>query len=220
MKQMTVVVLAGLFGAGLARADLLAPGTRNIGVEHRIETDKDYPDFVFFTISGSGAVTPVKLEQKTPLTIPGDDATGRGPVTVGEKKRARPYRSTSLVAVPKKAGDSYPSEKEFHAALNEKTVPGSAESQPLPDHENVKIEDSRKSIVKQWRVEKIDPKEGIVLTDVTPEEQVVVVQTGGGLRPWMVGLAGTLAVVLLGLWVARRSRTQQPGGPGGETSGS
>jgi hypothetical protein len=216
MKQIAAVVLVGLFGAGLVRADSLLPGTRNLPIDYRIETDKDYPDLVFFTIRGSGSVTSVQFDQKTPLTIPGSNAEGKGPVLPPGEKLNRPYRSTSLVAVPKEAAGSYPTEKAFHAALDAGTVPGLAKSQPLYDHRNVPTGDPRKSIVRVFRVEKIDPKEGIVLTELKNAEGSEgeggrEATTGPGVQLWMVGLAGSLAVVLAGVWLVRRRRARQTG---------
>ena len=50
-----VVVLA----PGICRADLLPPGTKNIPIEYRIETDQDCSDWTFFIVHGSGGVKKV-----------------------------------------------------------------------------------------------------------------------------------------------------------------
>src|SRR5262249_1559592 len=102
MKRTAAMVGVGLLVAGgLARADLIPPGTKNIPIDHKIETDKEYPDWVFFTVGGNGNVKAVKLDPKNPLTIPGSSAIGNGPIPQPGEKRTRPYRSTSLVSVPK-----------------------------------------------------------------------------------------------------------------------
>src|SRR5438067_13598954 len=117
---MNRVLLAAVFAltiVGLARADLLPPGRENIPINHTIETDKEHPDWVFFTLGGDGAVKAVKLDPKAPLVIPGSGGVGNGPVPRPGEKRTRPYRSTVLAAAPKDAAKAYPSGKAFHAAL-------------------------------------------------------------------------------------------------------
>src|SRR5947209_18012429 len=100
MRHFILAVVVGVLAAGLARADLIPPGTKNIPVENKVETDREHPDWVFLVARGSGGVTPVKLDPKTPVVIAGSAAIGNGPVGF---KGPRPYRSSTLVAVPKDA---------------------------------------------------------------------------------------------------------------------
>ena len=118
-RFLAAAAFAALLAAG-ARADLIPPGTRNIAIDHTIETDKDYAGWKFFVVAGSGGVKEVKLDSKTPLTIPGSAAVGRGPVPrPGDKAKALqiPYRSNLLVAIPAETVKQFASEKELHAAV-------------------------------------------------------------------------------------------------------
>jgi hypothetical protein len=211
---MNRVLLAAVFATaavGMARADLLPPGRKNIPVNHTVETDKEHPAWAFFTLGGNGAVKPVKLDPKTPLVIPGSGAVGRGPVPRPGETRKRPYRSTALAAVPKDAAKAYPGEKEFHAALDAEKVPGMVLSPPLWDHESVKDTDPRKSVSQRHKLEKLDPK-GLTLTAVKEpkpagSEEEEEQAAAPPVRPWGVWAAGTaasLGVALGGLWLVRR----------------
>ena len=74
MNRLVLAAVLGLTMVGVARADLIPPGTRNIPVEHKIETDKDHPDLVFYTARGSGEVKAVKFDPKNPVVIAGSGA--------------------------------------------------------------------------------------------------------------------------------------------------
>ena len=95
MNRVLVAAVFALTAVGLARADLLPPGQKNIPINHTIETDKEHPDWVFFTLGGNGAVKAVKLDPKTPLVIPGSGAVGNGPVPRPGEKRTRPIDFSS-----------------------------------------------------------------------------------------------------------------------------
>jgi hypothetical protein len=202
-----LVVAAG------ARADLIPPGTKNIAIDHKVETDKDYAEWKFFVVAGSGDVRPVRLDAKTPLTIAGSSAIGNGPAPdPAEKQKALQlaYRSNLLVAIPKETVKKFASEKELHAAVWDLKVEGMARvKDAFYDHSNVRITDPRKSVVRSFRVTKIDAKDGIVLEPVKaddksggPEEE-----QAAGLFPWVAGgLVLAAAVGFAGVWLSRRSR--------------
>ncbi len=120
MKRLLGTLAFGLIVTGAARADLLPPGTKNIPIEHKIETEKEYPDWVFYVVRGSGGVEKVTLDPKKPLVIPGSAGVGNGPARQpGEKERIVPYRAKALAAIPKDAAKKYDSEKELHAAIED-----------------------------------------------------------------------------------------------------
>ena len=212
MKRV-LVVAAILFVISPAAADLIPPGTKNIAIDVKITTEKDYPGWVFYTISGSGDVALVKLDAKTPLTIPGSSGVGNGPAPQpGEKRRTQPYRSHVLVAVPKDAVKAYATEKELHAAIDDGKVPGQVQvKQAFSDHDNVKVTDPRKAIVQRFTLEKIDAKDGIVLQpvkdDVKPGEEGIVYTNAPPetLSWWIAGGLLTAFTITTGFFLLRRN---------------
>ena len=213
MKRLLAALALGLLLAAGARADLIPPGTRNVAIDHKITTDKDFADWSFFVVSGAGRVREVKLDAKTPLTIPGSTAVGNGPAPDPDEKRKAlqlPYRSNLLVAIPTATVKAFPSEKELHAAIWALKVEGMARvKNAFGDHENAKATDPRKSVVRQFRVAKIDAKDGIVLEAVKAEGRPGREEEDpvAGAYPWVAGgLALAGAVGVAGLWVSRRAR--------------
>lgn len=216
MKRYIGVAVVGLLSAALAQADLRPPDTRYIPLEHKIETDKEFPDHVFFTVHGNGEVKAVKLDPKNPVVIPGNAAIGRGPAPQPGEKRARPYRGTVLVAVPIEATKSYSDEKALNAALHKGEVKGAIESKVLHEYEAVKTNDPRKAVANRYRIVKIDAKEGIVLAAVKgepkPEEES---QSATTMRWLALGLALSAGVGFAGLWFTRRRNSSPPVATGG-----
>ena len=226
MKRTFAVLVLGLLAMSGARADVAPPkGFKRVTLDNKITTDKEYPDYVFFTVIGGGkaafggknplgaaeGVTQVKLDPKTPIVIPG---AGRG-AGIG--------RQGHLVATPKDAAKAYGSEKEFLAAVRNGKVEGMIRAKPLLDAiTTVKDTDTRTTVVQEFKLEKIDEKDGIVLTRVKegepekPEKKdgekkeeeeldpATALAPRGGM--WVAGLSASLAVVLAGLWLASRSR--------------
>src|SRR5439155_2885360 len=106
-KFVLAAALVGLIAASSVRADVAPPkGSKRVALDHKITTDKEYPDYRFYTVVGGGGktggfkgnaaaaanakgVTEVKFDPKTPIEI---KAEGRG-AGIG--------RQGSLVAVPK-----------------------------------------------------------------------------------------------------------------------
>jgi len=203
---MTTVL--ALFAANAALADIgPPPGFKRIPAEHKITTEKEYPDYDFYKVVGETA-TLVRLDPKTSATV-----TGPG---VG------PYRSGRLAAVPKDASKKYGSEKEFFAAVGKGKVEGLLWAKPwFGGQTEVKVNETRKVIVTEYKIEKIDSKLGIVFVgekkeaDAPPASAKDSPEASDGTTPtaytpksgaWVAGLAGTFAVVLTGLWIARRGR--------------
>lgn len=214
MNRLLAAMVLGLFLVGVVRADIPPPkGLKRVTVDHKIVTDKEYPDYVFFTLIGGGktggTLTAVKLDPKTPVVITG---AGRGGIG----------RLGSFIGVPKDAATKYDTEKDFHAAIKEGKVEGLVKAKKNFDAFTVvKDTDTRKLIVMEYSLDKIDAKDGIVLTakteetpkkDPPPEESDIPTDDGiataytprGGV--WVAGLAGSAALVFGGLWVVRRNR--------------
>lgn len=223
MKRTVAVLVLGLLVAAVARADVAPPkGMKRVTLDHKITTEKEFPDYIFFTVIGGGragfggknplgaaeGVTQVKLDPKTPIVIPG---ASRNP-GIG--------RQGHLVATPKDAAKAYGSEKEFLAAVRNGKVEGMIRAKTLLDSITVvKDTDTRTTVVQEYKLEKIDAKDGMVLTRVKEgeaekkdggkqEEEELDPQTAfaprGGV--WVAGLSASLAVILGGLWVVRRNR--------------
>ena len=211
MKRMLSMVVVLVASVGVANGDIPPPkGLKRVPLEHKITTEKAYPDYAFFSQSGD-KVVPLKLEPKSSATI-----------TTGGGVR---YLSAVLVAVPKDAGKKYANEKDFFAAIASAKVEGLIQA-PITFNAftEVKVGDGRKVIEMAYKVEKIDPKEGIVLVEVKKGDPKVPPPPGapklGGEEEdsasvntyapkggtWVAGLAGTVAVVLGGLWLTRRGR--------------
>jgi len=201
-RILAIAALAFLVSPALA--DLIPPGTKNLAIDTKIYTDKDYSEWVFFILGGDGTVKPVKLDTNKALTIPGSSGVGNGPVPDPDAKpRTRPYRSNLLVAVPKDAVKKYATEKELHAALDDGKVPG--------DHDNVKVTDPRKNIVNRFKLVKIDAKDGIVLEvlkeDVKPEPEVDSDPQAAMPKVfswWMMGGLMSVFLIFTGLRLFRR----------------
>jgi hypothetical protein len=199
-RKLGVLVL-GALAVSVARADIPPPkGLKRISLEHKITTEKEFADYAFFAVSGGDKATAVKLDPKTPATV-----------TAGGGR----YRTASLVAVPKGAEKKFDSEKDFLAAVAKGTVEGMLKAKTTFDaFTTVKDSDPRKTIVKEYTLEKIDPKDGIVLTAKkddakdSPEESddagATAIAPHGGL--WVAGMIASLGVLLAGLWLVTRCR--------------
>ncbi|MCI0700491.1 MAG: hypothetical protein L0241_05360 [Planctomycetia bacterium] len=208
-RTLAVLILSALL-VSVARADIPPPaGFKRVTLNHKIETDKEYPDYLFYTAAGE-KVTLVKLTPKTPVVISGAAAGGR-------------FKTTLLYAVPKDAGKNYKSQKEFHKAILDENVKGLLRAGiPFSGITEVKVNDTRKVVVEQWKLEKLDKKgEEIVINPVkkdkkpknAPEEEeetderespTTAYTPRGGV--WIAGLACFAAMTLGGLWLAGRGK--------------
>jgi hypothetical protein len=203
-RAIAVLALAALT-MSVARADIPPPkGVKRVVLDNKIETEKEYPDLAFFIVTDK--VTAVKLTPKAPLVISGAAAGGR-------------FKTTLLYAVPKDAAEGYKTVQAFHKAIIDENVPGLLPAGIVfMGTVDVKANDPRRVVVENWRLEKIDAKEGMIVEQVkkekdkkpanAPEEESEEVSTAfaprGGV--WIAGLAGSLAVVFAGLWFRGRTR--------------
>lgn len=215
MSRVLLALGLGLLAASAARADGLPPkGSKRVTLDHRFTAEKEFPDYrLFAVVGGQGAkatVTPIKLDPKTPATLPG---AGRS-AGIG--------RSGTLVAVPKDAEKNYATEKEFHEAIKLQKVDGLVRARANFDNAStLKDTDKRDTIVHEHKIEKVD-KDGITFSTKrdadAPEKKdgdkkepsdedapgVTAYTPRGGL--WVAGVAVFAAVTLGGLWVVGRSR--------------
>ena len=211
MKHLTAFLVA-LAAVCVARADLAVPpppGKKFVTVDHVVTTDKTYPEYEFYLVTGFyGDAKKVEFGPDAPVKIEGT-------------RRKGPYGLVTFAAVPKGAGEKYASEKEFGTAIRKGTVPGAAVAKhTFPSSATVDAKDTRTTLTETLAVEKIDAKSGIVLkavksaTSPAPtkgagnapersEDEVVAGDSprGGGV---IAGLALTLALAFAGLWLARR----------------
>lgn len=210
MRRILAAGVVVLCAAAVGRADLIPPGTRNIAIDHTFETDKDHPDWVFFVVRGSGGVEKVTLDAKTPAVAKGSAGVGNGPAAFKEKGLSLGYRTSALVAIPKDAAKGYKTDADLHAALENGKVKGQVRVDfALPDHENAKATDARKSITRRLKVTKLDPEKGTIAVEAVkekgkPEEEET---SSRGMFPWVAGGLATAAVIALaGLTLPRRTR--------------
>lgn len=215
MSRVLLVLCVGLLAIPAARADgLPPPGSKRVTLDNKITTDKEYPDYRFFTVTGGkgprAKLAEVKFDPKTPVTLAGAGRNGIG-------------RSGTLVAVPKDAEKNYDSEEKFHLALKNRAVEGLIQTKwNLDSQTTLKDTDKRTVVVYEFAVEKIDPKDGIVLKRKKDEEEpkkdgdkkdspdddeapgaTASAPRGGA---WVAGLAAALGLTLGGVWVAGRTR--------------
>lgn len=219
MNRLLATIVA-LIVAGTALADIAPPipkGLKRVPLSHKITTEAGFPDYSLFVVekafvTGKSSLTarPVTLDAKTPLVL----VTSAG---------ASVSKSYELVAVPKEAGKNYGTEKEFYAAVADGKVAGLVKAKTVIQggaSTNIKEGDPRKEVVAEYKIEKIDPKDGIVFAkekadpNVPPppgcdtEDEVTPTAFAPKGGTWVAGLAGALAVVFGGLWVARRGRRE------------
>jgi len=196
-----VIALTAVLALGLtALADIgPPPGIKRIPYEARILVSKDVTGYLFFAVSGGDKATPVKADEKT-----------AGSVKAGGGR----YRSAELVAVPADAEKKFGSEKEFHAAIAKGKVDGLVKAKRTFNAFNdVKEADTRKSIVEEFTITKVDEK-GITLEAAKPakgdspknapdESEPAEDLPSSAMRPqggWIVaGIAAFFALALAGL---------------------
>jgi hypothetical protein len=217
----TATLAAALLVAGTALADIAPPipkGFKSVPLSHKIVTEAAFPDYTLFVVENAVVIgkatrtaAPAKLDTKTPLTL-------------NTSASASVSRSYELVAVPKDAAKGYATEKEFLEAVAAGKVAGLVKSKTViagGASTNIKEGDPRKEVVAEYKIEKIDAKDGIVFgkekadpnvppppgcdTDDEGAAPSAYAPKGG---TWVAGLAGALAVVFGGLWVARRGRRE------------
>jgi hypothetical protein len=210
MNRFFAAAAVAALAAGLVVADVPPPaGFKRVQVDHKITTDKDLPDYEFFTLIGKDRVSAVKLDSKTSVEILAKDRGGR-------------FFGCTFVAVPKESGKNYASEKEYFAAIAASKVEGLVKAkQTFGTQMQVKDSDPRDKTVTEYKLDKVD-KDGIVLVVKKDEPNkdapkkdggkdapddgdapVATVPHGGTL---VAGLAACAAVLLGGFWVVGRIR--------------
>ncbi len=157
-----VVALAALIVGSAVWADIPPPppaaGFKRVPIVYKVGLAQAFPEFTFFLVDDWGAVSTVKEFRPIPKEEP-------SVVKVA-------HRGTRLFAVPKEAVKGYATEKELHDAIIHVQVTGAAKLQLGGDTSpDIKKEDPRTEIVKEYIVEKIDPKEGIILRKAKKDEK-------------------------------------------------
>ena len=152
MHRYLAVLTLGAFALGVARADIPPPkGLKRIPIQHKITTEKDYPEYLFFVVVADTTATARKLDAKTPASFDG------GP------------RSLKFFAVPKDAAKDYANEKDFLAAVANGKVKGLVKAiQGFDPFREVQDTETQKVFVQEYKIAKIDSKAGIVLESVAP----------------------------------------------------
>ncbi len=209
MYRLAFALVVVLLATGTVEANAGPPRGKLVPVEHKITTDKEYPDYTFYLVSDKPTV--VKFDPKTPIEIVGKPSE---------------YRSYLFIAVPKGAEKQFDTEKSLlEALIVVDKIKGRVQAKDyvvaavrVPDPDN------RTKIVRESRVEKIDTKDGIVMVtkDLEPKKKdaaapekknspededapgATAYTPRGGL--WIAGGAVSLSVMLGGLWVAGRTR--------------
>jgi hypothetical protein len=202
MKKSLAVLASIIVLSGVARADIPPPSPpKFVWVTHKITTEKDYPDYLFFTITGKGkdcVLASVKLDPKTPVVIVGPDSK---------------ERFVTFAAVPKDAGKKYVNESEFHAAIKSGKVQGLIRPAYVFDLlEEVIDSDPPCSFTEVHVLHKLDPSDGMKFKSIPDTESSghSRLRQHDGFMPhggiWMAGLAGSAALVLAGMWLVGRNR--------------
>jgi hypothetical protein len=193
-----------LLVTGVVIANGAPPRVKMIPAEHRIITDKEYPDYTFYLLSGGEKIAAVPFDPKTPVTI--------------TKAKPGEFDSFLLVAVPKSAAKEFENDKALRKAIIDNKIEGLAQAKsPLPSAARVLLNDKRTEVVQEHKVEKISAKDGIVFVtkDVEPKKEgdkkdspdddapLASAPRGGVL---IAGLAASLAALVGGMWLVGRTR--------------
>jgi hypothetical protein len=196
------VCLAALtLASGVVRADVAPPpGHERVPVDHIIESDQAYPEYVFFVVIGAQAEWSYRCE-----VGPGS------PVRIAGAKRGGRAQVCWLTAVPKAATEGYPDEQALLGAILGGKVPGVVTSKVFFDPFEVLPSRNAPSLVeRRHRIEQVSPDQGIVISTAPGSIP------GGGVVErtlvwWVVvGVALAGAVGGLGLWLRTRKRGPSP----------
>ena len=220
MRAFLAAVVVAFVISATSRGDSPPAGTKNIPVEHKIETEKDYPDWVFFVVRGSGGVKKVALSPKSAIVILGNGAASKDPVPKpGQKEKGLtvPYRASIVVAIPAARVKEFKSDKELHAAIEDARVPGLVlVGSAFIDHETVPAADPRKKVVQRYRLTKLDANEGATLEPIQEEEKPPqpakspvssIVPDITWIFKWIAGAVGTAAVIgIVGVFLMGRTK--------------
>src|SRR5262245_23082295 len=204
---LAMIRLPGLFVGVLmiataVRADVAPPpGQVRVPVDHVIETDKANPDYVIVVVIGADVDWSYKAElsKDKPLRIEGKNRGGRA-------------RLCWLVAVPADIAKGFKSDKELIAAVVERKAKGmlTAKETVLDSFTVVPEKNAPKVVEEKYRLERITPDEGIVLSRAKAGR--IDAPDSYGLREesavrWAItGVVAAVAVCGLGLWLIGRRR--------------
>jgi hypothetical protein len=204
MYRALLALSLSLLVASATQADVRPPnGFKRVVVDHKITTEKEIPDYTFYTVlyggKGGPRVTEVKFDPKTPIEIPGAKLTGIG-------------RQGWVAAVPRDAAKKYDTEKAFIEAMQKSKVDGLVKTRNLDSADTVKEHAFEKmdgsSIVLVTKKDPGAPEKKDGDKKDSPNEDdapgVTPYTPRGGLV--MAGLATALAVMLGGAWLAGRAR--------------
>jgi hypothetical protein len=206
MNRELLALAAVVVFTAVAVANAGPPRTKVMPVEHKITTEKEYPDHNFYLVDEK--VVAVKLDPKNPIEL---------------KPKANEKYAYTLVAIPKDVAKAFKTEDELHQALlKEHKIDGRAQTKiRFGSSFNAFATDKRDKTVQEHKVEKINAKEGIVLTTKTVEAKMDEPKKdapkkdspddeplASAPRSAMLvsGLAAALGVTFGGLWLVGRNR--------------
>lgn len=175
-----------LLAAGPARGDIAPPPwLKRVDTDYQIETDRAYPDWVFFTVGGD-KITRVRIDPAHPLKIQGAG-------------RAGSYRICQLVAVPRAEVEKYTSQEELNKAISDYKMPGLQRAdESFDSYGTVNVADRRDTIVVRYKLVALDPVTGLVLHRLTSDREPSF--------SWaFVGLTA-VGMITAGVWLVRRRR--------------
>jgi hypothetical protein len=204
MTRCTLATLASLWAVPVL-ADVAPPDSHvRVRLDHVIETDREFPEYVFVVMVGNSAEWSYKadLGKDRPLRIVGEGRGGRA-------------RMCWLTAVPVETAKAYKTDKELVTAVVEYKAEGvlTSKGRSFDSFAVVPKKDAPKVIEAKHRIERITPEEGIVLASenavpaADPDPHGL--QEESAVRWAIAGVVAALAVCGLGLWLLGRRR-----GPG------
>lgn len=177
----------GIFlAAGPARGDIAPPPwLKRVDTDYLIESDRAYPDWVFFTVGGD-KITRVRIDPAHPLKIEGAGRYGSN-------------RICRLVAAPRAEVEKFTSEAELNKAVKDFKLPGLQRADEWFDsYGTVKVTDRRNTVEVRYKLEAIDPVTGLVLHRLTSNEEASF--------PWAVVGIAAVGTAVAGMWLVRRRR--------------
>jgi hypothetical protein len=201
MSRASACLAALTLAIGVVRADVAPPpGQQRVPVDHIIESDRTYPEYVFFVVIGAEADWSYRCE-----VGPGS------PVWIGGAKRGGRAQMCWLAAVPKSATEGFLDEQALLAAIIGGKVPGTVNSKVYFDpFEVVPSLNAPSLIERRHRIEQVSMDDGIVIF-TAPESARRGTIAERSLIGWVVvGVALAGAVGGLGLWLRARKRGSSP----------
>jgi len=224
MDRALLTLVVSLFTPSLARADVLPgiPLPRVILIDHTISTDKKYPEYLFFLIADGTQPIAVKLDPETPIEYRG---------TLNDPDRvfvAVPRESRLKYPTPKEFEEAITSFQVEGIVRSKQPLVvrflvrrSDHRSMIFREHrvESIDVTEgivvvtkdvpSKTPVTRKKEVspkKDTDPKNDAAVKELdretTSSESVSPTPESG----WIAGLAGSLAVLLGGVWLVRRVR--------------